>query len=108
MQIAGSVMPVAAVPVPPIQCLSQFCSAATILVYQASPAEGGAHLRAQRLDDLTDFGPDGVAVAGAAAGQMFVSAVPNDSGGVVIAWLELNSLHRWVYAQRIDAHGNRR
>jgi hypothetical protein len=104
-QAAGFAFPAGVVSVPPLQAGSQFAGPAKILVWTEGPASGPGHIRAQRLDDLTDWGPDGVNVSGDTPGHSSVSVVSDDSGGVIVAWRSTTSLTSRDYIQRIDALG---
>lgn len=106
-QIDGIAYPVAAVTVPRVAAPpTQLSSSATILVWAEAPNLGTSQIRAQRLDDLVDWGPDGVLVSGDTPGHSSVSVVPDDSGGVFVAWLSRTSTRSSAYVQRIDAYGN--
>lgn len=107
-QADGFLEPVAAVVVPSLQPpVTQFPRTATILVWHESPPTGGQQVRAQRLDDDTDWGPDGVLVSGSTVGASSAAVAPDDSGGVFVVWTSIatgtgNTVTR---LQRVDALG---
>lgn len=106
--IDGILNPAVAIPVLAVNPGSQFSSLATILVWTEYPTSGLGSLRAKRMGDTIDWGADGVAVALSSPGILGATAVPDDSGGVIVAWQSNTSLTRWCFAQRIDVLGQRR
>lgn len=67
-------------------------------------------LYAQRIDANGDtvWQADGVPISLAANNQTSPQIVPDDSGGAVMVWEDIRSgSHYDVYAQRVDANGNR-
>lgn len=103
----GSVLPAGAVTVPLLTPpVTQFSTSATILVWAEGLANGPTAIRAQRLDDPTDWGPDGVLVSGNTIAHSSMSVVPDDSGGVFVSWLSAPQGASRAYVQRIDAYGN--
>jgi hypothetical protein len=70
---------------------------------------GDFDIYAQRVDNSgnTQWLSNGVAVCLAAQDQITVRSVPDGTGGVVMAWLDTRDGDWNLYAQRLDASGNR-
>ncbi len=102
----GDHFPCGVVHVEPVLCLSQFACTPYVLVWAELPTTGGAQVRALRsFDQGADWGPNGVAVAEGSDGQIDPVVASDGGQGVIVAWLSVGSLHRWVYAQHLDGHG---
>ncbi|MEQ1832418.1 MAG: hypothetical protein ABL977_05125 [Candidatus Eisenbacteria bacterium] len=99
--------PLAAVSVPVLDHTTQFTPGATVLVWTESPPGSFGTLRARRLYEPADWGADGVLIASNVY-QVSASAVPDDSGGVIIAWASSGPQGTRDYVQRIDANGSLR
>jgi len=58
------------------------------------------------------FGPiawthNGIPVTATQSGQFNLNAIPDNSGGVIAAWIDYRRAHYDIYAMRLDGNGNR-
>ncbi len=78
-----------------------------LVVWEDARSDSG-DIFAQRLDELgiARWTADGLAVCGAAGRQFAPAAAADDSGGVIVAWLDhRDGVNTSVYAQRLDPDG---
>ena len=80
-----------------------------IIVWHSYSTENGWDILAQRVTPEGNvlWAVNGILVCDAASSQVFAQIVPDGSGGAVIVWQDSRTAIPHIYAQRIDASGNR-
>src|SRR5258705_3394047 len=80
-----------------------------VVVAWEDSRNGERNIFAQRLTvaGARAWGDTGVAICVAPGDQLAPAIAPDGAGGAVIAWYDLRSGNRDIYAQRVDAAGGR-
>ncbi len=78
-----------------------------ILVWVDSRNSPDDHIYAQRVNawGFRQWASDGIPVCTAPGDQGFVKAIPDGTGGAIVAWSDGRSGSSDIYAQRLDADG---
>ena len=89
--------------------MDYFGSNSALVVWTDTRRTGNADFYAQKVlpNGTVAWTPDGVPICEASGSRSLVFMVPSGSGGEILAWADSRSDIADVYAQSIDANGNR-